>query len=400
MLSAEGTESRLQARPNAAFLEQLRPEMQVLMLCAQRDRTEHSAVRLKRLLERPLDCKFLVEAADYHGLTPLAWFHLQGAVEHIPEEVANRFRAVGSQVTRSNLLLASEHVKLLKLLGPSALPYKGPLLSEYLYGNLGLRPAVDIDIIVPRGSASHAIGVLLAQAFLMDPPLNEAQIAAAVRWGSEMTVTKPNVALDLHWAIAPGGFGLKVDLAGIVARASHRTIVGSAVLWPSAEDQLILLAVHAAKHLWRKLLWMADVSELLERERSLDFEVVLKRSREWGCERMVLITLLMGQRLFGAAVPESVRQMAENSAPVSQIAAKSIAAMLSLTDLTLSRARHFSMLLMREQMGQKLRYAWSLAFEPQWGDLISTPLPAWAGWAYPFVRMFRLTRLVGRASTE
>ena len=64
-----------------------------------------------------------------------------------------RFNEATERTTMSNLYLTQEMLKLLSAFrkkGIPAIPYKGPVLAQAVYGNVGLRQFGDLDITVPE----------------------------------------------------------------------------------------------------------------------------------------------------------------------------------------------------------------------------------------------------------
>lgn len=368
-------------------------EMRMLVAIACKDR-DHAPATLSELLSHSIDWPLLIQAADYHGLTPLLWFHLQQFSTQVPATHAEELRKTAMVVTRNNLKLVSELGQLLPALGPKAMPYKGPLLAEYLYGNIGLRPAVDLDIIVPPASARDAIEMLAKYGYRIDPPLIGAQLDSALRWNYEVALMNGDVALDLHWDVVARGVSVSLGFDHIRERATRRTIAGVSVLWPSPEDHFLLLAVHAGKHLWRKLAWVADIAQLTRQE-PMDWECLIERARASRCLRMLLVTAKLAADIFGANIPENATRAIDEDNAVKEMASKAAQTMFAMSDPTLSRARHFSMLRLRERWPDKVRYALSIVTEPQLGDHTAIRLPEGTSRLYPLVRMLRLVGFMG-----
>jgi len=91
--------------------------------------------------------------ADYHRLSALVCCRLQPCPDSVPSEVLARLQRSARSTAQQNLRLAGELIRILQRLaaeGIRAIPYKGPALSQLLYGDLSLRPSGDLDILVSR----------------------------------------------------------------------------------------------------------------------------------------------------------------------------------------------------------------------------------------------------------
>ena len=106
----------------------------------------------------------LVTLALYHRVFPLVQWNLRRlGVEGIPSSVAerlgayfdrNRFRIMG--LTAELLALA----KKFDSAGVRAVWLKGPALASAVYGNVALRPAGDLDVLVDPGGVPAALEIL------------------------------------------------------------------------------------------------------------------------------------------------------------------------------------------------------------------------------------------------
>ena len=137
------------------------PEVDFLLSCARVDLLEAQAQHLRQLLMRPLDWNRLVALAARHGLLPLLARHLQTLpADTIPAAVSESLRVHQHAVALRNLGLSGELVRVLRLFaehGIAALPFKGPTLAQFAYGDPALREFGDLDLLlrprdVPRTS--------------------------------------------------------------------------------------------------------------------------------------------------------------------------------------------------------------------------------------------------------
>ena len=164
-------------------------------------------------------------------------------------------------------------------LGIDAVPYKGVVMSEVYYGDMALRQSGDIDMFVRKrdvGRIKSALRDLEYTTRLVIPEeLLEDYIAAGYEWTFD-SLAGPNL-LELQWALQPRFYAVDFDMDGLFERAVKVTVAGRAVKTPSPEDLLLVLAVHAAKHVWGRVIWLCDIAQILKRE-NLDWDRVQVRS--------------------------------------------------------------------------------------------------------------------------
>ncbi len=114
----------------------------------------------------------LAEAADFtrlaalltrHQLFPLLALRLQAIIpEAVPPKFSEELTQAVDEASRRGTLLEALALQLqddLERDGIPALPLKGPLLARSLYADPGLRPAIDVDILVSAEHLARAVEV-------------------------------------------------------------------------------------------------------------------------------------------------------------------------------------------------------------------------------------------------
>jgi hypothetical protein len=170
-----------------------------------------------------------------------------------------------------SLFLAREVIRVVACLngrGIDVMPYKGVVMSEAYYGDLSLRLAGDMDFFVRQCDVARVKNFVrdLGYTLRLDIPHEAEQDYIAS--GYEYTFDSPagKNLLELQWALLPRFYAVDFDMGGLFARAVNVSVAGSGVKTPAAEDLLLLLSVHAAKHVWGRLIWLCDIAQILRRE--------------------------------------------------------------------------------------------------------------------------------------
>jgi len=148
------------------------------------------------------DWAALERLASDHGVAPLV-------MRALPAPFASHFQDQERQRTKWGLRLTAELLRLLDLFERNAilaLPFKGPVLAEALYGDLALRESCDLDLLVHPNDLASAKKVMLAAGYTTDLPADAAQQAAYLRARYELHFTTPDgvVHIEIHQAfLAP-----------------------------------------------------------------------------------------------------------------------------------------------------------------------------------------------------
>ncbi len=342
----------------------------------------------------------MLDTAGPHGILPLLNHHLRTIANgDVPASVRAELGRRAEADAQRNLRLAGELLRLLDHFaerGITTVPHKGPLLAAMCYGDLALRPFRDLDFLVRPSDRTLACHVLAAAGYR--PPLRrtahqEAAFRASTR---EAAFWRNDDIVELHWAFAlpecPSP--LRPDEVWMRLQAVH--LGGRVVHTLGSEDLLLYLCAHGAKHGWARLEWICDVAQLARSESGLEWDAITARAYARGCERMVLLGLLLARDLLEAPVPEPLLARARADATVRSLA-RLVQSRL-FTDTTAEdpwNARVFQLRVL-ERWRDRVRFILRLTFTPSLGDWELVRLPAVLSFLYYLIRPVRLAVKFGR----
>jgi hypothetical protein len=310
-------------------------------------------------------------------------------VDQIPPAILADVRSRAASKAMHALSMAGELSRILRRLeaaGITAIAFKGPTLALLAYGNLALRDAADLDILVPHHQIASAIEILSADGYYKKSPLFKAGLAG----DNEVTLLRrdPECEVDLHWQFSPpyflpfdsgraAGRSIAVSTSGLVARTLCR------------EDLLLYLSIHGARNCW-PLKSICDVAALT-RNSSMDWADVLREADRAHCWRAAAVGLELAATLFQAPVPPEVWKRVKHGRVAGRIAAH-VLSNLNRCVTRVSSAPSGALLHLRmiEGGSGKLRYLWRRAFQPNQCDVDYFHLPEPVSAAYYVVRPFRV----------
>ena len=282
-------------------------EIQLLLGCARVDNGANTSLHTQAAGISDWDA--LLDAADYHGVTPLLYRGLEGAFPSaLPPEVAKRLRDAYHDSAKRGLILSVTLLTLLDALqrgGIAALPLKGPVLAELLYPDPALRPFSDVDILIRRQDVPAALRVLARDGYAPGPHLARLPMQTLLGLSDEVLLRHPRGAnVDVHWGIAPADYPFRFDPEILWRSLRPAGLGGREVPGLTAESLLLFLCVHGAKHLWSRLMWLGDVARIAQQKP--DWAGALELADGAGCARPLLMGLVLAHDLLGAPVPEWV----------------------------------------------------------------------------------------------
>ena len=190
---------------------------------------------------------------------------------------------VGNEFRRNAALNLWRTGELLRLLwrfqaqGVPILPFKGPTLAAYAYGDLSLRQFNDLDLLLRPDDLAAGRDVLLAEGYT--PQLNlpaARQVDHLREIGQAAYYRRRDASLvELHSRVTPRRFHFPLGQEELWGRVESLQLQGETVRTLSAEDSLLVLSVHGAKHLFSCLGWVSDLAALLLSRPALDLAQAL-----------------------------------------------------------------------------------------------------------------------------
>jgi hypothetical protein len=381
------------------------PEWELLLAASSADPnsadSSSTVGRIRLLLEKPVEWEMVLRLADKHGTSCLLYQNLLRLRNRVPHSVLASLRQGYERNVFKSLFLTRELMRIVACLegfGIEAISYKGVVLSEVYYGDMALRQSSDIDLFVRKrdvGRVKNALRELEYTTRLVIPDeLLEDYIGAGYEWTFD-SPAGPNL-LEVQWALQPRFYAVDFEMDGLFERAVKVTIADRAVRTPSPEDLLLVLSVHAAKHVWGRLIWLRDIAQILKVE-NLNWDRVRARTRELGVERILRITLSLANRLLGTAIPAAIENAVLADPAARGLADEVAAALASGVSYDTQQISYFRLMMrLRERRADRVRFLTRLTFTPGPGEWGAVRLPGALSSFYRVVRMGRLAARFAR----
>jgi len=380
-------------RPTRIAGLQNSPELELLLACARREMSEDHTRHALGLLDQPLDWSLLLEQARSHRLLPLLYWHWKRSLRlDFPAEIAQQLDGRFLANVARSLLLVQDLADVVDLLGRQGIPvvpFKGPALAESLYGNAALRDCVDLDILIRRRDVPQAVRTLVSAGYVDGKQLTPAQQNAFVATQYEHPFLSPSgILVELQWRIVPRYFSLALSEEQYWSRIQPLTLFGREMNALSCEDLLLLLCFHGGKHGWEKLIWLADVAELVVSKPHLDWKYALDQARRAGGLRMLLLGVVLANRLLGTTIPRDLEQPLAGDPTVERIA-DGIGRDLVRGELPTYVKSQLYLLRVRERWQDRVRYVVQFTFTATQEEWKIVDLPPSLSVLYRFLRVLR-----------
>ncbi len=253
-----------------------------------------------------VDTQKLFDLFQRHRLFPIA----QGMVKILSDSEKIKWKKAIQSGSLRTLQLTKTLKDVLQLLvkeGIEAIPLKGPVLAQLLYGDLGQKHMWDLDLLVLNGDILRAVDVLKGAGFTPHIPsgdLKPQQWRYYFRhqYDVAMKDSEFRIVVELHAGIAYPGF-LNPKEKNLLNDIQEVEIAGFQLPFLSNESTFLYLAIHGTHHLYFRLFWLRDFAMALERW-ELDHRFIFDQAKLLGVERMLGVSLSLAHSYFGVKPPE------------------------------------------------------------------------------------------------
>lgn len=288
----------------------LKPEDMLILSCGHSQVNEELEKKIMKLVNLDLDWEYIVDMATRHRLRPLLYYNLNKICpDNVPEDVLVSLREFYHSNVRKNLMMTGELVKVMKLLeenGVNAVTYKGPVLAQMAYGNVGLREFGDLDILVGKSYALKAKDLMFSQGYKLIAPIKISDADFMKLEAEYIFINKKlGTKIEINWNFEGNFFSFKGDPRLLFDNQIKYNINDFEFLSFSTDNNFLMLSIHAAKHDWTRLSWIMDIAEFINKH-SINWEDTLKKADKLGVKKILLITLYLTHELWDLELPDII----------------------------------------------------------------------------------------------
>jgi hypothetical protein len=248
-----------------------------------------------------INWNLLLRFSDIARTSPVVYKNLR-SLEGIPEDVKESLRLRYIASLSHNLCLKEEIRRIIDSLrdrGIEAIPLKGPVASEHIFGDIALYTSSDIDILVRPQDLSETKRILMDSGYRQVSGFYEDDY---IRTGYHLPpYTKNGFYLEVHWNLTMRYFDTPPDFWW--EDVEMVDLDGDRYMMLSPERYLLYGIFRLFSHAFYPLKFHFFVAGLISfYQDRIDQELLLSYSRRFGMERLVRFTLSLMRDLFGSRV--------------------------------------------------------------------------------------------------
>ncbi len=378
-------------------------EAELIRLCSIDPLTGKPAERIRVMAGAGLDWGSALSQAEFHRVLALVYKALSlSAAEAVPPPVLERLRTLYFGNLARNLVVQKELVRVLESLREAEIPaitYKGPLLAETAYGDVGLRRFNDLDILIHEDDLERSAFVLAGLGYSSTVPRDPKLLRRHLRALRDFAFSRPGgpCSVEIQWRLAQRYHPCFRSLDNVWADSHEELLSGLPVRTLSPSDTLLALCLHGLYHSWEHLQMVSDVDRTVASSPDIDWPALLEKARSQGGFRILLLGLLLAHQLLETILPGEVLAVARRDRFISDLVGQMKRRFFESSSylIRLTRARSFFYLEARMIGGaaNRARYLWGRLSTPNEEDSRALNLPSPL---YPFHPVLRLTRLFGK----
>ena len=359
-------------------------------------RRETDRAKLRSLARHDLDWDYTIAIAYAHGLVPLLHKHIP--TDLVPAHILSRLKRESVANSQNILHLIGKQLRVYKLFKENNVAvaiFKGPLLAQMAYGEMSLRQAGDIDLLINRHDFVQARLLLESLGYEMTPRLTQAQLSSHLSNHCEIQFMRDEwlTVVDLHWDLAPRSFVFGVKADEVMSRLQSVPLAGTTVETFGTEDLILYQAMHGAKHLWRRLEWISCLAESIRAATTINWDTLVDRAAKAHATRILALGLRLVEEISDLAIPSAVFASIDRDKSMQRMASQIHAQLFTTFGAAESTETNLYNLRIMDRKRDVLVSALRSIFVPTFPDWQSLALPASLHSLYYAYRPLRLSKV-------
>jgi hypothetical protein len=290
------------------------------------------AYEIYQLAAEVRDWDLLLKLAEEHRVLSLIFARLADMGPPVPAVTRERLQAEYQRNVFHCLTYAAELIAVLKDLDGEkipAMPFKGVVLSASIYGDLTMRSAGDLDVLIRYCDLARATALLRKRGYeLQTDVLADGAPSMPDHYEFQFERQADGMLIELRWRLQlsqprdnrTSRFGYDLGLDWVQRRGRITRLAGAEVPDMNPETALLVLCMHGSKHVWSRLIWICDVAQLLRVSPNLDWQEVVREAKKVGLWRALALGILVAHRVAGAPVPQPALREFEADSVVCKLA--------------------------------------------------------------------------------
>ncbi len=243
-----------------------------------------------------IDFDRFLDLAREEGLSGFLFKNLKenGLIRSFPVPVQKSLRESYLLSLTSNIVLMNDLSRVLLSLeekGIRTIVLKGAALLERVYPDVGVRPVMDIDLLICEENEGLS-GILEGLGYRLTSTCPKI-------YNNGRTPIDIHTDIDSFTRLGSIPYAPKLDTAALWEGGSPWGASFNSVRILSPEDNILTLSIHLVKHSFLRLLWLIDIIEVIKGNPNIDWKKLSQKARESDFEKLLYYVLSYISEIFG-----------------------------------------------------------------------------------------------------
>lgn len=249
-----------------------------------------------------------------HKVAPSVFLAKHTLLDELPAQVTDQLKQQANRIVRRMLFVSREMVEIEKQFrnkGVSVLFLKGPALAMQLFGDVGKRYSVDIDILVAKNDLDE-VGYLLKSLNYQAVKSEEGKnfiVKKLFRYAKKDRTYKKDgsgIPIEVHYRLFPNSTYDKQEKQLMHSHIGHVLLAGEKIQVLDLPLHFLFLAAHGSVHQWFQLFWLRDIAEIIHTGKISDWNALMVMANEMGLQRPVVLAVHLSHLVFGTSIPPQI----------------------------------------------------------------------------------------------
>lgn len=279
-------------------------ETELLLLLSKVSLDENELAEAQTIIFGKMDWALLLSISGGQGTFPLVYKNLK-KLKGVPTDVLSKLAHSCNATIQRNIMNVSELDRIidgLNRVGVDVIPLKGPTASEEIFGDIGLYPSSDIDILVKVRDIDRMKDFLESCGYRLNDKGFDAYRDFFISELYHISLANGRHVIEPHWNLffryftAPPGFWWEESIEGTATEKSYQFL--------SPEKNILYNSFRLFSKGFSHLRFLVMVSELIRYYgKNIDWEKLFLYAKRYKFEKTLRTVLKMSVVLLGAPVP-------------------------------------------------------------------------------------------------
>jgi len=229
-----------------------------------------------------------------------------GMTDSIPQNVMEKFKTIYYQTLRSNILQAAELERILEGMeqqGLEAIVLKGPITSEKIFGDLGIYPSSDSDILVKVEDIDQTKAFLETRGYRLNDKSFSEHKDFFIKELYHISLSNAQFTIEPHWNLfyrnftTPPEFWWEESISISSNGRNYRFL--------SPEKNILYTAFRLFSKNYEQLRYLVMVAEIVRHyKEEVDWDKLFLNAKRFHFVNVLKVTLNLCRELLGTPVDE------------------------------------------------------------------------------------------------